>query len=98
MPAMPESKFKKEIKKFLKTIGAYYAMIPGGAYGTNGSPDMVVCYKGTFIAIEGKAGDGVQSEWQALRQRQIERAGGIYIIARDVSDVSDIISSLEKED
>lgn len=73
-------------------------MVPGGAYGKNGSPDIIVCYRGKFIAIEGKIAKGQQSGWQRLRQNQIERAGGIYIVARDVSDVSDIISSLEKEE
>lgn len=94
----PESKVKKEIKEYLKSIGAYYAMVPGGAYGTNGSPDMIACYRGTFIAIEGKAGDGAQSKWQKLRQRQIEEAGGIYVLARDVSDVRGIICSLNGEE
>lgn len=95
MTPTPESKVKKDIKAYLKSIGAYYVTVPGGAYGTNGSPDMVVCYKGRFIALEGKANDGKQADWQKLRQRQAERAGGIYVLAWTVDDVKDAISSLE---
>lgn len=90
----PESKVKKEIKTYLKSIGAAVILVPGGAYGTNGNPDLVVCYQGKFIAVEGKANNGVQSSWQKLRQMQIERAGGIYILAWSVDDVKDVISSL----
>lgn len=98
MPVMPESKFKKEIKQFLKSIGAYYAIIPGGAYGTNGSPDMVVCYKGMFIGIEAKANEGVQSEWQKNHQRQIERAGGHYLLPYDLEQVKQFFLSLDDRD
>lgn len=90
----PESALKKEIKNYLKSVGAYYMMVPGGAYGTNGSPDMVVCYKGRFIAIEGKAAFGTQSGWQKLRQSQIETSDGIYILARSVEDVEKVIRTL----
>lgn len=95
MTSTPESKVKKDIKAYLKSIGAVVIPIPGGAYGSNGAPDMVACYEGRFIALEGKANDGKQADWQKLRQRQIERAGGIYVLAWSVDDVRRAISSLE---
>lgn len=73
-------------------------MVPGGIYGKNGSPDIIVCYKGRFIAIEGKAGDGKQSGWQRHRQKQIERAGGLYIVPYTLEYVQEFFSSLEPED
>jgi Holliday junction resolvase len=94
MPATPESKIKKGIKAYLRSIGAAVFPLPGGAYGCNGAPDILACYKGKFIAIEGKANDGVQSSWQKLRQRQIEEAEGIYILAWSVEDVRRVLSSL----
>jgi hypothetical protein len=94
MPVTPESKVKKEIKAYLRSIGAAVFPLPGGAYGCNGAPDILACYKGKFIAIEGKANDGVQSSWQKLRQRQIEEAEGIYILAWSVEDVRRVLSSL----
>lgn len=94
MPVTPESKIKKDIKVYLRSIGAAVFPLPGGAYGCNGAPDILTCYKGKFIAIEGKANNGVQSSWQKLRQRQIEEAEGIYILAWSVEDVRNAFSSL----
>ena len=87
----PESKIKKQIKEYVRSIGGYITPIPGGAYGDNGAPDLVACVNGRFVAIEGKAGKGEQSGWQKLRQQQIEDAGGIYIVAYSVEDVVDAI-------
>ncbi len=83
----PEGKLKKDIKALLDKCGAFWSMIPGGAYAKIGDPDMVVCYLGCYIAIEAKTPEGVQSDWQKLRQKQIEEAGGMYLLARSVEDV-----------
>ena len=83
----PEGRLKKDIKALLTQCGAFWSLIPGGAYAKIGDPDMVVCYKGRYIAIEAKAGDGVQSKWQKTRQAEIEAAGGLYILPRSVEAV-----------
>ena len=83
----PEGRLKKQIKDLLNGCGAFWSMIPGGAYAKTGDPDMVACYHGCYIAIEAKAGDGVQSEWQKLRQSQIEASKGFYVLARSTEDV-----------
>ena len=48
-----------------------------------GSADMSATIKGRSIKIEVKYGNDVQSEAQKEYQMQVERAGGLYIIARD---------------
>lgn len=91
----PEGALKKAIKEYLNSVGAFWSMIPGGAYAKIGDPDMVVCYKGRYVAIEAKTPTGKQSNWQQLRQREIERSGGIYILARKVDDVKSVIESID---
>ena len=93
----PEGKLKKAIKEYLDSIGAFWSMIPGGAYAKIGDPDMVVCYRGRYVAIEAKTPTGVQSEWQKTRQRQIEEAGGLYVLARKLDDVKQAMASLEDD-
>ena len=88
---MTETEIKKQIKEYIRSIGGYSATVPGGAYGTNGTPDIIACVNGRFIGIEGKYNTGKQSNWQKLRQKQIEDAGGIYIIAYSVEDVKNAI-------
>lgn len=56
-------------------------------YGTPGSPDIVCCFKGRFIAIEVKSKIGKQSDSQKFFQENLEKAGGYYFIARSISDV-----------
>lgn len=94
----PEGNLKKALKKLLTDCGAFWSMIPEGPYAKTGDPDMVACYKGHYIAIEAKTPTGVQSDWQKLRQEQIESAGGIYILARKVMDVKTVLEHLDSKD
>jgi hypothetical protein len=47
-----------------------------------GLPDIWVCVKGRFLAIEVKAGKDRLSPHQLARKQEIERAGGVYFEAR----------------
>lgn len=93
--ATPEGRIKSDIKNALKDRGVYWTMIPGGAYGRSGEPDMILCCNGRYLAVEVKTPTGRQSEWQKLRQAQIEASGGTYIVARDVEDVLKAVERIE---
>lgn len=54
--------------------------------GTNGSADISATIKGRSIKIEVKIGKDRQSEAQKEYQKNIEKAGGIYIIATDFDE------------
>jgi hypothetical protein len=51
-----------------------------------GSADLVGIYKGRFIAVEVKAEKGRQSPEQKAWQACVERAGGLYVLARSVEE------------
>lgn len=53
--------------------------IPGT--GTNGTADISATIKGLSVKIEVKHGRDRQSEAQRAYQRQVEQAGGVYVIA-----------------
>lgn len=93
----PESKIKRDIKDYLNSRGVFWSMVAGGAYSKVGDPDIVACADGKYVAIEAKTPIGRQSEWQKTRQREIEAAGGIYILARSVGDVRKIIEEIKGE-
>lgn len=91
----PESKFKSEIKDYLKTFpNLFMHSVPGAAYGKLGAPDIVVCYKGRYIGIEAKTYEGTFSEWQKTRKAQIEAAGGIAIFARSLDDIKNVMEEM----
>lgn len=81
----PEAKVKKKIKDILKSCGAYYVMPVAGVFGAAGVPDFLVCYVGTFIAIEAKAGKGKTTALQDKNIRQIKDAGGLAIVVNEAN-------------
>jgi hypothetical protein len=56
------------------------------SFGVPGCPDIIGCYRGRFIGIEVKTLTGKQREAQVRFQSALERAGGIYVIARSPDD------------
>jgi hypothetical protein len=54
--------------------------------GTNGSADISATIKGKSIKIEVKIGNDKQSEAQIKYQEMIEKAGGIYFIAKNFDE------------
>ena len=93
-----ESDMKNAVKAFLKSRGAYVVPIAQGAYSKKGDPDMVVCYKGRFIAIEGKTYRGQMDGWQITRREQSEKAGGIFAIIRTVDAAKQLIDEIDRRD
>ena len=63
-----------------RTIGTM-KYIPGTS--TNGTADISAIYKGISFKIEVKIGADRQSEAQKKYQKDVERAGAVYIIAKD---------------
>lgn len=75
-----EKLFEEKIKKYLKHKGAWVVKIWGGGFQSAGIPDLLVCYKGLFIAIEVKATRGRPSDLQKYNIEKIQEAGGYGII------------------
>lgn len=93
----PESALKKKFKDYIEYRGGFWSSIQAGPGSKIGDPDMIACYKGVYVAIEGKTYEGSQSEWQKLRQKQIQAAGGIYLLARTVEDIADTFDEIDKQ-
>lgn len=96
MTKTPEGRLKSVLKEMLNERGAFWSVIPEGAYAKTGDPDMIICYRGRFIGVEAKARSS-QRHWQKLRQSQIQEAGGIYIKPRSVKEVLDILDQIDSE-
>ena len=72
----PEGLVKRELKKLLSEIGAYFYMSVPVGFGKS-TVDFLVCYKGKFYAIETKReGVGKPTARQACIMREIAQAGG----------------------
>lgn len=76
-----EKIFENKIKKYLKDHGCYCVKYFGCNYSTSGTPDILACVNGYFLAIEVKAATGTASELQLAKIRDIRKAGGFaYVV------------------
>ena len=93
---MKEAELITAIKKYLATVPDTFAWKEhGGQYGTAGIPDIIVCHRGHFIALEAKVGKNQPTKLQTVTIEQIRKAGGTAAVIRRVEDVKTIISELE---
>lgn len=76
-----EKIFENKIKRYLKERGAYRVKYHGNYYSENGTPDILACVNGYFLAIEVKAPEGKPTELQLVKVDQIRNAGGFaYVV------------------
>lgn len=76
-----EKMYENKIKRYLKDVGAYRVKYHGNAYSENGTPDILACVNGYFLAIEVKAPEGKPSELQLAKIEMIRKAGGFaYVV------------------
>jgi len=97
MAMTPEGKVKKKVKEYLQSIGAWYYMPVSNGMGRVGCPDILVCYKGLFMAFETKA-PGKINNVTPNQQREIDdiqRAYGLAHVVDDVEQVKSLIDTMK---
>ena len=76
-----EKAYENKIKRYLKDYGAYRVKYHGNYYSENGTPDILACVNGYFLAIEVKAPEGKPTELQLAKIAEIRKAGGFaYVV------------------
>lgn len=92
---MNESEIVKQIKEYLKTVNnCFFWKEHGGQFGTAGIPDIIMCYKGRFVAFEVKNEKGKLTVLQAITIKHIQRAGGIAEVVRSVEEARTVIARI----
>lgn len=95
---MKEQDLINQIKTYLNSIkDLFYWKEHGGQFGTAGIPDIIICYKGRFIAFECKQPGRKPTILQAITLNKIMRAGGIGIVITDITQAKQVIESLSKD-
>lgn len=93
---MLERDLIEEIKKYLQTKNElFYWKEHGGQFGTAGIPDIIVCYKGKFIAFECKKPGGKPIILQKITLNKINKAKGIAVVVTSLEQVKDIIENID---
>lgn len=60
-------------------------------FGATGSPDIIAVINGQYVGIECKMGSGRQSPAQAFFQKQLESAGGRYLLIRSIDQLMGVV-------
>lgn len=80
-PLLSEAKFQKRVLTDLKKLPECY-VLKTQERGRHGVPDLLVCLRGNFIAIELKKEGGKTMPLQQHVIYQITQAGGIAFVSR----------------
>lgn len=91
----PERKVKAKVTKTLSGMKAYHCTPVTGGFGSSGVPDILVCYRGKFIAIECKAGKGKLTALQQHNINAIQIAGGLTLVINE-TNVDDLQQLIEE--
>lgn len=88
---LPEKQVENEIKRYLDDIGAYHIKTLGGSVPA-GTPDILACVNGVFVAIEvKKPKGGVVSALQKSKLKKIRKAGGVGMVSKSVEEVKEVL-------
>ena len=95
---MRESAFVARAKAYLRSRGAWPCKTHGGPFGTvAGTPDLIVCYRGQFLAFECKAPGGSATALQQKTLTDIRRAGGRAVVVRTIEDIAAALDEVDNE-
>lgn len=79
MAKKKETAFKERVLKYLKTIPNLYVR-KINQVALRGMPDILICYKGHFIAIELKVGNNKADPLQEYDLEMVRVAGGTAFV------------------
>ena len=79
----PEGKVKAKVVKLLKAMNIWYFFPANNGFGKSGIPDIIAIVNGEFVGIEVKSATGKPTELQKICGRQIEEAGGTWLVVSD---------------
>lgn len=84
MSAMtPEGKVKKRVTEVLKKHKVWYFSPANNGFGKSGIPDIIAIVDGHFLGVEVKSATGKPTELQKICGKQIEDAGGTWLLVSD---------------
>ena len=88
-----EKDIQHRIIKYLKGLGAY--VIKTILSNRNGIPDIIMCYKGKFLAFEVKDLKGKITPLQEYNIKLIQEAGGKAYLVRSVEEVKNVLEAID---
>lgn len=95
----PETKLQKAIQAKIRKRKGWVTKIHQDIY-SRGVPDLIVCYRGYFVALEVKtpANRSGATPLQAAQLTQVRAAKGLGYVVRSVAAVDRILDALDRRE
>jgi hypothetical protein len=93
--AQGESRLSRQIMTMIRKRGGFCFKVAANEQMMVGLPDIIICYKGYFVAFETKMPEGRVADVQAYRHKLIRRAEGIVVVPRSVADASAALDAID---
>jgi hypothetical protein len=95
-----EKELKSDVIKEVRRRGGWVFEQPMSkkTRGRPGVPDLIICYRGYFLAAELKATGGTMSQEQAQEAVGIRKAMGRFVLAYSVNDVVEALLGIDADD
>lgn len=77
---MNEAQYQRKIQETINNLGGYSIKTNIGEFDVAGTPDILACLEGSFIAIEAKAGSTISLK-QAYELSRWRQAGAFAVVA-----------------
>lgn len=97
MGVQAETFFQQRIQKEIEKRGGYCVKQHGSMIASVGIPDLLICYKGYFIAIEAKVDNNTPSRAQGVNLRNIRKAGGFTAVVWDMDELKRVLQYFHEE-
>lgn len=96
MPSSGENKLQTECLKYLDDLKIYRINLHGGGWCGKGSPDIIACICGRFVAFELKVGKNDMQPDQRIHRKKIMQNGGMHFTPRTISEFKHTIDSIKE--
>jgi hypothetical protein len=90
---MLEKKLQSKILAHIKAT-PYCWPVKVTVANRNGTPDILACYRGRFVALEVKTPSGRPTLLQEAQLDAIRDAGGVAAVVRSVDDVKTVLEGV----
>lgn len=89
-----EPEFQRDAIDYIESRNGYVVKVTVSSYNKKGTPDLIVCFNGKFVALELKVKDNKPSKIQEAKMKQIVRAGGIAKPAWTIQEIKEILDEI----
>ena len=97
MGQQPESGLQRSLQREIEKRGGYCVKQHGSMITAVRIQDLLVCYKGMFIAIEAKVDNNKPSKAQGVNLRNILKAGGFTAVVWNIKEVKAILNFIDNK-